>query len=111
MKIFKITILLVVFNFLYSCSTTSPKSKEEFIEEQLNFANAQTSLLLNDAIAANRIPRTIDENGEMHFTDLQFDWTKAFSQELAGIYMKLQKIKNGKMQLKNFKHNMKIINT
>ena len=78
MKIFKITILLVVFNFLYSCSTTSPKSKEEFIEEQLNFANAQTSLLLNDAIAANRIPRTIDENGEMHFTDLQFDWTEGF---------------------------------
>ncbi|MFB9058094.1 glycoside hydrolase family 88 protein [Mariniflexile ostreae] len=54
------------------------KSNEDFTEKPLVFADKQMSLLLNDALAANRIPRTIDENGDMHFTNFGFDWTEGF---------------------------------
>lgn len=78
MKLFKIIMLLQVFTLFYTCSSTRIKNKENFTEQQLNNANKQISLLLNDAMEANRIPRTIDENGNLHFTNLGFDWTEGF---------------------------------
>ncbi|MBJ7882984.1 glycoside hydrolase family 88 protein [Gelidibacter salicanalis] len=78
MKLFKIIMLLQVFTLFYTCSPARLKNKENFTEQQLSNANKQISLLLNAAMEANRIPRTIDENGNLQFTNLGFDWTEGF---------------------------------
>lgn len=78
MKIIKIPFLLITFILLYSCMATSPKLDKNFAQKQLNAAEKQLSLLLKDAEEANRIPRTINADGDMHWTGLNFDWTEGF---------------------------------
>lgn len=46
--------------------------------DHLNKACNQTSLLLKTAEAAQKLPRTITEDGHMHYTRDGFDWTEGF---------------------------------
>ena len=78
MKIFKSLILLTSIILLSSCMATSKKSNSNQAEQQLIHAEQQLDLLLADAKKANKIPRTLDENGEMHWTRDGFDWTEGF---------------------------------
>ena len=78
MKILKISFLFITFSLLYSCMATSPKLEEDFPQQQLNSAEKQLTLLLKDAVKSDRIPRTINAEGEMHYTGLNFDWTEGF---------------------------------
>lgn len=51
---------------------------QQCYETKLKRAGQQLELLLNDANEANRIPRTINADGEMHWTNQRFDWTEGF---------------------------------
>ena len=48
------------------------------IETPLTKAEKQLDLLLNDASKKNRIPRTVNKEGETHWTNPKFDWTEGF---------------------------------
>lgn len=48
------------------------------IETPLIKAEKQLDLLLADALKKNRIPRTINKEGETHWTNPKFDWTEGF---------------------------------
>jgi rhamnogalacturonyl hydrolase YesR len=78
MKILKPLILFLSVVLLSSCISTSKKEKSSQAEKQLDQAEKQLTLLLADAEKANRIPRTLDAEGEMHFTHNNFDWTEGF---------------------------------
>lgn len=47
-------------------------------ESKISRAGEQLNLLLEDANKANRIPRTIGKDGEMHWAKPGFDWTEGF---------------------------------
>ncbi len=68
--------LSIVTLALASCECTN--TVNQLCEKNLDFANQQISLLLEDATAAKKIPRTLTENGEMHWTREDFDWTEGF---------------------------------
>lgn len=78
MKRYILPILLIVMNVLSSCSGTTKEPVKKFPEKQFASFESQTALLLKDADAANRIPRTITDDGEMHWTRDGFDWTEGF---------------------------------
>lgn len=78
MKIIKMFFLPMVFSLLYSCMSTSPKLEKKFPEQQLNSAEKQVTLLLKEAEKANKIPRTLTAEGEMHWAHDNFDWTEGF---------------------------------
>ncbi len=48
------------------------------IYENLNFAEKQVGLLLEEAYKADMIPRTVSSEGNIHWTDEDFDWTEGF---------------------------------
>ena len=73
MKTLNSTLLLLALILITSCSTKTSKK-----ESELDKAAQQFSLLLKDAETANRIPRTLNANGEMHFAHNRFDWTEGF---------------------------------
>ncbi|TXE06292.1 glucuronyl hydrolase [Seonamhaeicola algicola] len=77
MKIAKLTFLVLACINL-ACVNPSVNSKN--INFNTSFINAekQMSLLLKDAEQANRIPRTLNEHGHMHWTNTDFDWTEGF---------------------------------
>jgi len=56
------------------CASNGQKSKHK----ELDFAVEQTHLLLEASYKANKIPRTIDAQGHMHWTRDGFDWTEGF---------------------------------
>ena len=48
------------------------------VDKILDMARQQFCLLAQDASRADRIPRTLNKEGEMHWTNLGFDWTEGF---------------------------------
>ena len=52
--------------------------ENQFYKNQLDNATKQLNLLLIEAEKQNKIPRTITENGEMHWANTKFDWTEGF---------------------------------
>lgn len=76
LKFTKTFFLLVAFTCVFSCKekkveVVKPKTVIEKAEEQY-------ALLLQDAEASNKIPRTLNKDGEMHWTHQRFDWTEGF---------------------------------
>ncbi|MEC3907171.1 glycoside hydrolase family 88 protein [Tamlana sp. 2201CG12-4] len=77
MKIIKSIIILLIIVSLQSCF--SQKAGLSFPEQQLNHAELQLSLLLEEAIKADKIPRTIEEDGDdIQYIRNGFDWTEGF---------------------------------
>lgn len=74
LQLFVILILSIVF----SCANNVSQPTNISATEQLNSAEKQFALLLQDAEKANRIPRTLTEDGAMHWTRTNFDWTEGF---------------------------------
>ncbi|WP_430817505.1 glycoside hydrolase family 88 protein [Carboxylicivirga sp. RSCT41] len=74
-KIYKSFIVLFSALFiLYGCQSEDTGSKHK----ELDFAVKQTQLLLDVSYKANKIPRTIDASGHLHWTRDGFDWTEGF---------------------------------
>ena len=48
------------------------------IDANLNFAEKQLTLLLEEAYKNGKIPRTATEEGSIHWTRQNFDWTQGF---------------------------------
>ena len=78
MRISKSISFLIIMSFLFSCDLKKSSNNSNKTEIQLEFAEKQISLLLEDAELVNRIPRTINAEGEMHWTRKNFDWTEGF---------------------------------
>lgn len=78
MRIINFLSVLFIVGFLTSCSFTKSTAIEDIPEVQLEFAEKQISLLLEEAEKENRIPRTVTAEGEMHWTGEYFDWTEGF---------------------------------
>jgi len=78
MKIFKSVIALSFTFLLFSCMATKKENEVSQADKQILFAEKQLSLLLKDAEKANKIPRTLNAEGEMHWTHNGFDWTEGF---------------------------------
>ncbi|MDO6802339.1 glycoside hydrolase family 88 protein [Wenyingzhuangia sp. 1_MG-2023] len=77
MKIYKIILsALLTSGLILSCNTA--KKTTSSISQQISLSEKQFSLLVKDANQAHKIPRTLDANGEMHFTHDRFDWTEGF---------------------------------
>ncbi|TRX71887.1 glycoside hydrolase family 88 protein [Carboxylicivirga sp. M1479] len=68
----------VIISIASLCSCNINNSTDRTIDDNLDFACEQTSLLLNDAEKAQKIPRTITADGHMHWTREGFDWTEGF---------------------------------
>ncbi|MCT4589151.1 MAG: glycoside hydrolase family 88 protein [Carboxylicivirga sp.] len=59
---------------LWGCQSKDTGSKNE----ELDYAVEQTTLLLDQSYKADKIPRTIDADGHLHWTRNGFDWTEGF---------------------------------
>jgi rhamnogalacturonyl hydrolase YesR len=71
-------IALAALSILIISSCNSLMKKTAFSESNLDFAVQQMDLLLDVAEEAQKIPRTIDANGDIHWTRKGFDWTEGF---------------------------------
>ncbi|MFB9057823.1 glycoside hydrolase family 88 protein [Mariniflexile ostreae] len=76
MRHFKI--ILILGCVFFSCKNTGQDSGEEFLNKRLVLAKMQLSRLLENAQLNNRNPRTINVDGEMHWTNKKYDWTEGF---------------------------------
>ncbi|MFK5972858.1 MAG: glycoside hydrolase family 88 protein [Flavobacteriaceae bacterium] len=80
----KTLLFITVAIFFYSCNdkkkNTSDSNSTEIINSHLLLANAEKQLNLQrlEAEAANKIPRTITADGDLHWTKENFDWTEGF---------------------------------
>lgn len=75
----KIALVVFVLFTLWSChngSNTNLSSAN--VDNYISKSISQLDLLLEDAIAKNKIPRTVDANGETHYANSSFDWTEGF---------------------------------
>lgn len=86
--------VILSFVFLFSCkdnkkkdqkdqknnttTSTTSSTEREFPEAQLMKAEKQYDLLLQVAEKADKIPRTVNKKGEIHWVNDGFDWTKGF---------------------------------
>lgn len=77
MNIAKELTFIVAVCLFYSCNENY-SSENRNIGSLLVKAENQLELQLADAKKANRIPRTITPEGEMHWTREDFDWTEGF---------------------------------
>ncbi|PCH73454.1 MAG: glucuronyl hydrolase, partial [Flavobacteriaceae bacterium] len=78
MKIINLSLFILCTLLFSACTPTPPDTPAEFVDKQFKNADTQLSLLLTDALAANRNPRTIDAEGEYHWVRQGFDWTEGF---------------------------------
>jgi len=77
-KIIKSFSVLVLSILMVACAQTTATPEKKFPEDQITFVAQQLSLLLADADKENRNPRTLNAEGEMHWTNPKFDWTEGF---------------------------------
>lgn len=68
---------IVVFS-LIGCKYNRPASTKELAKVNLNSAINQFDHLLDSAFKSDRIPRTVDETGEINYCYNGFDWTEGF---------------------------------
>lgn len=78
MKIIKVLSVLLIIGCFSSCNFKKPSPIISGSDAPLEFVEKQLSLLLADAEKANRIPRTLTADGEMHWVRDGFDWTEGF---------------------------------
>ncbi len=77
MKLFK-TLVVLIIGFNLSCSNKTTETIKISPETHLKSAEKQLALLLEAAENANRIPRTLNKEGDIHWTRPKFDWTEGF---------------------------------
>lgn len=64
--------------FLLAVGCQEVNEDNKTYNNKLNFAVKQVDLLLQDSYAADKIPRTISNDGTTHWTRDDFDWTEGF---------------------------------
>ncbi|MFB9056129.1 glycoside hydrolase family 88 protein [Mariniflexile ostreae] len=77
LKTFLATASLII---LFSCNQNTQNAQKTRIDIDfiLKKAEKQTALLLKASEQAGKIPRTLTAKGEMHWTNVGFDWTEGF---------------------------------
>lgn len=89
MSFFKVVFCVAVMSLFYSCNgVNSQKSNVaknittensgEKLDNYLKGAKEQLKLQLKEAEKQNKIPRTVNKDGTMHWTKPKFDWTEGF---------------------------------
>ena len=61
-----------------ACKPTSTKQESPTFETAHNQSLSQLDLLIADAYKEDKIPRTVNKEGETHYTPDRFDWTEGF---------------------------------
>jgi len=74
----------------------STNDSNEFYKKQLENALVQTNFMLKVAEKVNKIPRTVSNDGEIHWIKYEFDWTEGF---FPGILWYLYEFSNDKKYL------------
>jgi len=79
MKYFSVLCTLTVSLFLTASCEKQPSEKEKFIQENTEFAAAQTTKMLEEVgePTGKNYPRTTNNEGELVVTDM-YDWTPGF---------------------------------
>ncbi|TXD47945.1 glycoside hydrolase family 88 protein [Polaribacter sp. IC073] len=77
MKFIKTLIAIFTLVILFSCEPIAKENKID-VAQILEKAEKQTALLLKSSETAGRIPRTVTAEGNMHWTNKNFDWTEGF---------------------------------
>lgn len=75
---FRLMLHLVFIFVLISCTQPQPKLDLSVINENITDACKQVDLLLLISEEQNKIPRTVNKDGEIHFCKSRFDWTAGF---------------------------------
>ena len=71
--------LLIGVLVLFSASCENKKESEVLnVESVLNEVQNQLGIQLAEAEKANRIPRTLNKDGSIHWANSNFDWTEGF---------------------------------
>ena len=82
MNLSRIGLVMILILLSFSCrenkSTETSNSEKEAKLTPLELAEKQLTLQLVEAEKVNRIPRTIDKEGNMHWAKEGFDWTEGF---------------------------------
>lgn len=73
-----LTLATIALVALISVGCQQKETDLQFCDRELQFAEEQYSLLLEDAYAENKIPRTHVQEGEIHWVREGFDWTEGF---------------------------------
>ncbi|MDW5289186.1 glycoside hydrolase family 88 protein [Formosa sp. PL04] len=71
-------IFIIFFFFLCACIEKDNSLNKFHKEQSLVNAESQIQLLLAEATKADRMPRTVTANGDMHWANEDFDWTEGF---------------------------------
>ncbi|EAR02857.1 glycoside hydrolase family 88 protein [Maribacter sp. HTCC2170] len=82
MNLSKILFVIILAGMSFSCKENKTRDKatsgKEVAFSPIEHSKEQLTLQLIDAEKANRIPRTIDVDGNMHWANKGFDWTEGF---------------------------------
>ncbi|MGY5355936.1 glycoside hydrolase family 88 protein [Wenyingzhuangia sp. IMCC45467] len=78
MKALNPLLSLIIPVLFISCMATQKNQEPPSTQKQIALSAKQYTLLVKDAEEANRIPRTLNAQGEMHWTMEEFDWTEGF---------------------------------
>ncbi|TVZ55658.1 rhamnogalacturonyl hydrolase YesR [Lutibacter sp. Hel_I_33_5] len=78
MRILKFGCILLTICIIQSCNSVKEETTLKSSTAKLELAEKQLSLLLSDAEKANKNPRTLNADGEMHWVRDGFDWTEGF---------------------------------
>jgi len=77
-------LLFLVFVFSVSCTDKNAKTERYAKETEfdpatsLAMAKERLNLQLGEAEKVNKIPRTLNEDGSIHYANLDYDWTEGF---------------------------------
>lgn len=79
MKKFNLIAYVILIMLLGACAAQTGENAYEIdVESVLNNSLKQYDNLVQEAYNNDKIPRTIDENGDIHWTNDEFDWTEGF---------------------------------
>lgn len=82
MNLSKMFLVIALVGMFHACKENKAvdkiNSEDDTALSPIKQAEKQLALQLKEAEKANRIPRTIDNDGNMHWTKEEFDWTEGF---------------------------------
>lgn len=97
---------------LYSCNNKQASEKEQFITDNVEFAAAQTTKMLQHVgePTGNNYPRTMKDNGELAVTGM-YDWTPGFFPGSLWYLYELTGEDTWKLQAEKWTHSLEPLKT
>jgi rhamnogalacturonyl hydrolase YesR len=102
MRIIKHVVVVGLIAICASCNHQKPSPEKLNPKATLENAEKQIEVLLASAEKANKIPRTLNSEGEMHWTNDGFDWTEGFFPGTCWYFYELTKNEKWKKAAEKF---------